>query len=135
MKLKHQPHFESATAEADGTERQRLKILIADLGRKVRILDSEVDFEEQRSGIVDQSDAQYSMLARTTAARSENLKVTVATLEARLASTTSVAPTAVATGSASGRRKLRRNASPRRLEAWLRLRSFTNVRPSPAGAV
>jgi hypothetical protein len=131
MKMKHQPHFESATTEADGTERQRLKTLIADLGRKVRILDSEVDFEEQRSGIVDQSDAQYSMLARTTAARSENLKVTIATLEARLVSTTSVA--SPATGSASGRRRLRRNAAPRRLEAWLRLRSFANVRPGPAG--
>jgi hypothetical protein len=133
--MKHQPNFENTTLETGTPEQRRLKILISDLGRKVRILDNDVAFEEQRSGIADRSDAQYSMLARTAAARSENLKMTIVTLEVRLVLANSVAPVAATTRPAPKIRRLRRGASPRRLAAWLRLRSFADAQPDAAGAV
>jgi hypothetical protein len=129
--MKHQPHFESVSKPAM-TETDRIRAMIADLGRTVRILDSEVAIEEERCGISDRSDAQYPMLARTAAARSENLRATIAALEMRL---TSVARAKATTTPQSWVRKLRRNASRRRLEAWLRLKSSADHGSSPLGQV
>jgi hypothetical protein len=116
--MKHQPHFESARQTAK-TEAERVRGMIADLSRTVHLLDCDVAAEEERCRIYDLSDAEYPMLARNIAARSENLKATIAALEARLTSTISVAATEVRKGS-SERRGPRRKNSPRRFEAWLR---------------
>jgi hypothetical protein len=84
--MEHQRHFESASQTAT-TGVGRLRALIADLSQRVHMLDCDMAAEEERCGVFDRSDAQYSMLARTIAARSENLKATITALEARLTST------------------------------------------------
>jgi septation ring formation regulator EzrA len=82
--MKHQPHFERAN-DVGLREAARIGILIADLERTVRILDCDVASEEQCTGVSDPTDAAYPMLARTLAARRDNLKETIAALEKRLA--------------------------------------------------
>jgi hypothetical protein len=105
------------------TESERLRGMIADLSRRVLLLDSDVAAEEERYGVYDRSDAGYPMLARIIAARSENLKVTITTLEERLISAVTVKATEVRKVAGSGLRRPRRNALPRRFEMWLRLSS------------
>jgi hypothetical protein len=96
--------------------------MIADLNRAVKFLDFDIAAEEARLQIYDQANADYPMLARTIAARRENLKVTISVLEARLASLNAAAAVAeVARTPNPMLRRPRRNASPRRFEAWLRL--------------
>ena len=119
--MKHQPHFENARQIAT-MEAERVRGIIADLSRTVHLLDCDVAAEEERCRIYDRSDAEYPMLARIIAARSENLKATIATLEARLTSTIPVTATEVGKLPSSKLRRPRRNASPRRFEEWLRLR-------------
>jgi hypothetical protein len=60
--------------------------MIADVRRVVRVLDCDVQTEEERSRIFDRSDAHYPILARTLAARRANLNATIIALEARLSS-------------------------------------------------
>jgi hypothetical protein len=50
------------------------------------ILDSSVSAEEERTRFRDRADGRYPILARQFAERRDNLKVTIATLEARLSS-------------------------------------------------
>jgi hypothetical protein len=113
--MEHQPRLVSA-AQIATTEAGRIVAVIADLSRTVSMLERHVAAEEERSRICDPSNAEYPMLAGTITARVENLRATIAALQARLASTQ-------ITGANSPEfRRLRRNASPRRLEAWHRLR-------------
>jgi hypothetical protein len=58
--------------------------MIEDLRRVVQVLECDVSTEEERSRIRDRSDARYPILARQLAARRDNLKATIAALEARL---------------------------------------------------
>ena len=81
--MKHQPHFESAN-KTKIPQTERIQGIIADLSRTVHLLDGDVAAEEERCRIYDLSHAEYPVLARTIAARSENLKATIALLEARL---------------------------------------------------
>jgi hypothetical protein len=60
--------------------------MIADVRRVVRVLDCDVQTEEERSRIFDRSDALYPILARTLAARRANLNAAIVALEARLSS-------------------------------------------------
>jgi hypothetical protein len=117
--MKQQPHFERAGQTA-ATEVERIKAIIVGLNRTANMLDQDVGAEEARSGVSDRSDSRYSILARDIATRSENLKATIAALEARLTSTGSRAATEVRKAPNSALRRPRRNASPRRFEAWLR---------------
>jgi len=55
--------------------------MIVDLDQVVQILASDIATEEERSRVFDRSDPAYSILARTLAARRDNLKVTIAALE------------------------------------------------------
>jgi hypothetical protein len=59
--------------------------MIGDIDRVVRILDCDIATEEERARISDRSDAAYPMLARTLAARRDNLRDTIAALNQRLA--------------------------------------------------
>ena len=61
--------------------------MIEDLRRVAQVLDCDVHTEEDRSQIFDPSHARYPILARSLAARRDNLKATIAALEARLSST------------------------------------------------
>jgi hypothetical protein len=59
--------------------------LISDLDRIVRILNCDIATEEERARISDRSDVTYPLLARTLAARRDNLRDTIAVFEQRLA--------------------------------------------------
>ena len=58
--------------------------MIVDLDRTVQILDCDVAAEEERARVFDLSDSAYPILARTLAARRDNLRDTIAALERRL---------------------------------------------------
>ena len=94
--MEHRPHLESAGAIATA-ESGRIKAVIADLSRTVNMLDGDLAAEEERSRVYDLSNAEYPMLARIITARIENLRTTIATLEAR-ASTPSVARAEITKG-------------------------------------
>jgi hypothetical protein len=78
--MKHQRHFGSAS-DVRLTEVARLSALISDLDSDVRILNCEIATEEERARVSDSSDAAYPMVARTLAARRDNLRHTIAALE------------------------------------------------------
>jgi hypothetical protein len=80
--MKHQRHFD--TREVLQREAILIWRMIADIDRTVRLLDCDVTTEEERVGISDRSDAAYPILARTLAARRDNLKDTITALEQRL---------------------------------------------------
>jgi hypothetical protein len=82
--MKSQHHFEiqSETALREAT---KIRTLIADLDRIVRILNCDITTEEEGTRVFDRSAAKYSILARTLAMRRDNLTDTIAALEQRLA--------------------------------------------------
>jgi hypothetical protein len=57
--------------------------ILADLVRTVRLIESDIAAEEARARVFDRSDVKYPMLARTLIERRDNLKRTIAGLEAR----------------------------------------------------
>jgi hypothetical protein len=79
--MKHQNHFGSVTSPREAAQ---TRSLIADIDRIVQILDSDIAAEEMQGGVFDPSEAEYPILARTLAARRDNLKETIAALERRL---------------------------------------------------
>jgi len=79
--MKHQRHFGSATPARDALQ---TKELTADINRVVQILGSDIAAEEEQAGIFDRSRFDYPILARTLAARRNNLLGTIAALEQRL---------------------------------------------------
>jgi ABC-type transporter Mla subunit MlaD len=83
--MKHARHFENVN-RTSAREAECIGTMIADLRRVVQVLDCDVQTEEERSRIFDRSKANYPMLARTLAARRDNIKATIAALEARLSS-------------------------------------------------
>jgi hypothetical protein len=58
--------------------------ILADLVRTAQLIESDIVAEEERARISDRSDAKYSMLARSLIERRDNIKTTIAALEARL---------------------------------------------------
>jgi hypothetical protein len=83
--MKHKRHFEiSRTAMREAAT---IGAMIADMLRAVELLESSVSAEEERTRFRDRADGRYPIVARQLAARRDNLKVTIAALEARLSST------------------------------------------------
>jgi hypothetical protein len=80
--MKHQRHFGNATPAREALQ---TKTLIADISRIVHILDSDIAAEEEQARIFDRTRAEYPILARTMAARRDNLLNTISALEQRLA--------------------------------------------------
>jgi hypothetical protein len=80
--MKHQRHFER-TSELAIREAAQIGTMISDLERLVRLLDCDITTEEERVRISDRSDPAYPILARTLAARRDNLRDTIAALEQR----------------------------------------------------
>jgi hypothetical protein len=72
MQMKHRRHFDAG----DAASREAVQIgkMISDLDRLVRILDCDIATEEERARVFDRSDAAYPVLARTLAARRDNLR-------------------------------------------------------------
>ena len=58
--------------------------LLADLERRVKILDLEIEEEEQRTKVNDVSAPDYSFLARNFRGRRDNLAATIAILKRQL---------------------------------------------------
>jgi ABC-type transporter Mla subunit MlaD len=81
--MKHRRHFERASG-ATFREAAQISKMIGDLDRLVRILDCDIATEEERARVFDRSDAAYPVLARTLAARRDNLRDTITALEQRL---------------------------------------------------
>ena len=81
--MKHQRHFERASDVAI-REAAQISTMISDLDRLVRLLDCDITTEEERARISDRSEPAYPILARTLAARRDNLRGTIAALEQRL---------------------------------------------------
>jgi hypothetical protein len=80
--MKHQRHFE--TSEAPQREAVKIRRMIGDLDRLARLLDCNIAVQEECVGISDRSDVAYPILAKTLAARRDNLRETIAALEQRL---------------------------------------------------
>jgi len=76
-----QLHFENATAR----EAAQTRTLIADLERIVQIIDSDIASQEEQAPVFDRSQADYPIVAKTLAARRDNLRHTIAALEQHLA--------------------------------------------------
>ena len=81
--MKSQHHFE-IQREIEPREAAQIRTLIADLDRIVQVLTCDIATEEERTRVFDRSDAMYAILARTLAARRNNLRGTIAALEQRL---------------------------------------------------
>jgi hypothetical protein len=60
--------------------------LIRNLDRHAQLLDQDIAAEEERAQVFDRSHPAYPILARTLAARRDNLSATIAALEKRFAS-------------------------------------------------
>jgi len=82
--MKHLRHFGSAS-DAALREAAKIRTMINDLDRVVRILDCAIATEEERARVSNPLDASYPVPARTLTARRDNLKGTIAALERRLA--------------------------------------------------
>ena len=81
--MKHQRHFEIARATVL-REAAVIRGMMDDLNRAVCLLDCDIATEEERARISDRSNSAYPILARTLAARRDNLRDTIAALERRL---------------------------------------------------
>ena len=81
--MKHQSHFGSPRYVVL-KQAAKVRCLISDLDRIVRILDGDIAVEEDRAGVSDRFNAAYPVLARMMIARRDNLRETIAALERRL---------------------------------------------------
>jgi hypothetical protein len=79
--MKHQRHFD--TYQAAQRENALMK-MIDELDRSVQLLNADIAIEENRVWIFDRSDAAYPILARSLAARRDNLMNTIDELKKRL---------------------------------------------------
>jgi len=80
--MKHLYNFGSPNYAALN-DAAKLRTLISDLNRVVRMLNCEIATEEERAGVLDPFNAAYPILARMLTARRDNLKETIAALEQR----------------------------------------------------
>jgi hypothetical protein len=63
--------------------RLQLRILLADLDRRVKLIEAEIQAQEERSNVFDLSSATYPVWARHLRTRRDNLLATISLLEAR----------------------------------------------------
>ena len=82
--MESQHHFELKSASA-AREAVQIETLINDLKHRISIFDSHIAIEEKETRIYDPTHFAYSVSARSLATRRDNLKVTIAALEGRLA--------------------------------------------------
>jgi hypothetical protein len=75
------------------TARNSLQIatLIGSLSRSVALLTVDIEHEETRVGVRDLSDPAYPVLARSLRVRRENIRITIASLEALVQETAKAA--------------------------------------------
>ena len=73
-----------STSRFEATPSLQLHALISDLHWRVQMLDSDIAEEERNAGNADPGSQTYSMLAQALRARRDNLRISIALLEARL---------------------------------------------------
>ena len=78
--MKRQYHCETRSIAPE-----QIETLVVSLGDRVRLLDYDIEEEEERTRCKDRRDAGYSVLARTLIARRDNLSATISALRERLA--------------------------------------------------
>jgi hypothetical protein len=66
------------------TNKPQIAALISNLSRTVDLLMADIEQEEARVGVHDVSDPTYPVLARSLRERRDNIRVTIASLEALL---------------------------------------------------
>ena len=76
------PYLPETLRATAAVNRLRIATLIADLTRTADILTADIEHEEERAGVRDLADPAYPVLARTLRVRRQNLRVTIASLEA-----------------------------------------------------
>jgi hypothetical protein len=81
--MKQARHFENVTPTTSRGV-PYIATLLEDMQRVVNLLEDEVAAENERSRIRGYSEAESSILAKTLAERSDNLKATISVLEERL---------------------------------------------------
>lgn len=81
--MKHRYH--PGNPNAADKEGAKVRALINELDRRVRILESDIAREEDLAGVSNPLSAGYPAPARMMAAQRDNLKQTIAVLEQRLA--------------------------------------------------
>jgi hypothetical protein len=81
--MKQARHFENVTPTTSRGV-ACIATLLEDMQRVVNLLEDEVAAENERSRIRGYSEAESSILAKTLAERSDNLKATISMLEERL---------------------------------------------------
>ena len=79
-RVKRQYRYETRSIAPD-----QIETLVITLSRRARLLESDIEAEEERTRCTDRRDAAYSILARTLVARRDNLSATIAALRQRLA--------------------------------------------------
>jgi len=72
-----------ATSRFEATASLQLHALISDLQWRVEMLERDLLEEERNAGNADPASSTYSMLAQNLRARRDNLKISIALLEAR----------------------------------------------------
>ena len=85
--MKHPYH--SGISNDLAKEAAKVRALVNELGRRVRILESDIAREEELAGASDPLNAAYPVLARTLTGHRDNLRQTIAALEKRLSAMSS----------------------------------------------
>ncbi|QAU45838.1 hypothetical protein [Bradyrhizobium guangzhouense] len=73
-----------STSRFEATASLQLHALISDLHWRIQMLDGDIAEEERNAGNADPRSPTYSMLAQALRARRDNLRTSVALLEARV---------------------------------------------------
>ena len=76
---------------ATAVNKLQIVTLIGSLSRSVALLTVDIEHEEERAGVRDLADPAYPVLARSLRRRRDNIRVTIASLEAVIQGTSSKA--------------------------------------------
>ena len=76
------PYRPETLRRTAATTKLQIATLIGDLWRSVEVLTADIEHEEMRSGVRNVADPTYPVLARSLRARRENIRATIASLEA-----------------------------------------------------
>jgi hypothetical protein len=79
----------SETLQRIATNQLRTATLINDLNRSVRILTADIEHQEAQTGVRDLKSPAYPVMARHLRAQRDNLRATIASLEATAGSASS----------------------------------------------
>ena len=76
------PYLPETLRTTAATNKLQIATLVGDLCRSVEVLTADIEHEEMRAGVRNLADPAYPVLARSLRARRENIRATIASLEA-----------------------------------------------------